>query len=135
MEILLILALIIAAGSNTPPQKLIHTFSALSSGNAEELWKSDIFKDVRILGMTPAELINAAKELKSLVSVLTVPQDGDARKAAAPFAAQPAQSTQTAPPAAPDESGESAKELQSALSPIRGIADENIEKMLGKYFA
>ena len=82
MEILLILALIIAAGSNTPPQKLIHTFSALSSGNAEELWKSDIFKDVRILGMTPAELINAAKELKSLVSVLTVPQDGDAQKAA-----------------------------------------------------
>lgn len=134
MEILLILALIIAAGSNTPPQKLIHTFSALSSGNAEELWKSDIFKDVRILGMTPAELINAAKELKSLVSVLTVPNDGDAQKTA-PFAAQPAQSTQTAPPAAPDESGERAKELQSALSPIRGIADENIEKMLGKYFA
>ncbi len=120
MEILLILALIFAAGAgqNTPPQQLIHTIAKLAGGDTEELWKSDLFKDVRILGMTPAELVTAAKDLNALVSELT--------PSAAPAAAPP-------PPAPAEACGKEG--VKEALAPIAGIADENIERMLGKYFS
>lgn len=126
MEILLVLALIIAAGAGNnapPPQQLIRTFSALSSGKAEDIWKSDLFKDVRILGMTPAELIGAAKELNALVSALSAASssDGETQTAAETF--------EEAPPAAARE------DREDALAPVRGIADENIQRMLGKYFS
>ena len=78
---------------------------------------------VRILGMTPAELIGAAKELNALVSALSAASssDGETQTAAETFA--------EAPPAAARE------DREDALAPVRGIADENIQRMLGKYFS
>lgn len=126
MEILLVLALIIAAGSGKnvpPPQKLLETLSALSGGANGEIWESDLLKDVRILGMTPAQLIAAAKELQTLASELTAAKpapESAAKSAPAPFSA----------PEKPENAGG-----EDFLAPVRGIADENIERMLGKYFS
>ena len=126
MEILLVLALIIAAGSGknvTPPQKLLETLSALSGGANGEIWESDLLKDVRILGMTPAQLIAAAKELQTLASELTAAKtapESEKKSAPAPF---------SAPEVQENAGGE------DFLAPVRGIADENIERMLGKYFS
>ena len=125
MEILLVLALIIAAGSgkNVPPQKLLETLSALSGGANGDIWESDLLKDVRILGMTPAQLIAAAKELQTLASELTAAKpapESAAKSAPAPFSA-------------PEEQENAGGE--DFLAPVRGIADENIERMLGKYFS
>ena len=119
MEILLVLALIIAAGSGKnvpPPQKLLETLSALSGGANGEIWESDLLKDVRILGMTPAQLIAAAKEL---TAAKTAPES-EKKSAPAPF---------SAPEVQENAGGE------DFLAPVRGIADENIERMLGKYFS
>lgn len=126
MEILLVLALIIAAGSGKnvpPPQKLLETLSALSGGTNGDIWESDLLKDVRILGMTPAQLIAAAKELQTLASELTAAKpapESAAKSAPAPFSA----------PEKPENAGG-----EDFLAPVRGIADENIERMLGKYFS
>lgn len=126
MEILLVLALIIAAGSGKnvpPPQKLLETLSALSGGANGDIWESDLLKDVRILGMTPAQLIAAAKELQTLASELTAAKpapESAAKSASAPFSA-------------PEEQENAGGE--DFLAPVRGIADENIERMLGKYFS
>ena len=125
MEILLVLALIIAAGSGNvpPPQKLLETLSALSGGANGDIWESDLLKDVRILGMTPAQLIAAAKELQTLASELT------AAKTAPESAAKSAPASFSAPEKPENAGGE------DFLAPVRGIADENIERMLGKYFS
>ena len=126
MEILLVLALIIAAGSGKnvpPPQQLLETLSALSGGANGDIWESDLLKDVRILGMTPAQLIAAAKELQTLASELTAAKtapESAAKSAPAPFSA----------PEKPENAGG-----EDFLAPVRGIADENIERMLGKYFS
>ena len=125
MEILLVLALIIAAGSGNvpPPQKLLETLSALSGGANGDIWESDLLKDVRILGMTPAQLIAAAKELQTLASELTAAKpapESAAKSAPAPFSV-------------PEEQENAGGE--DFLAPVRGIADENIERMLGKYFS
>ena len=126
MEILLVLALIIAAGSGKnvpPPQKLLETLSALSGGANGDIWESDLLKDVRILGMTPAQLIAAAKELQTLASELTAAKTApECEKKSAP-----------APFSAPEEQENAGEE--DFLAPVRGIADENIERMLGKYFS
>lgn len=125
MEILLVLALIIAAGSGNvpPPQKLLETLSALSGGANGDIWESDLLKDVRILGMTPAQLIAAAKELQTLASELT----------AAKTAPESAEKSAPAPFSSPEEQENAGGE--DFLAPVRGIADENIERMLGKYFS
>lgn len=126
MEILLVLALIIAVGSGKnvpPPQKLLETLSALSGGANGDIWESDLLKDVRILGMSPAQLIAAAKELQTLASELTAAKpapESAAKSAPAPFSA-------------PEEQENAGGE--DFLAPVRGIADENIERMLGKYFS
>ena len=125
MEILLVLALIIAAGSGNvpPPQKLLETLSALSGGANGDIWESDLLKDVRILGMTPAQLIAAAKELQTLASELTAAKpapESAAKSAPAPFSA----------PEEQENAGE-----EDFLAPVRGIADENIERMLGNYLS
>ena len=125
MEILLVLALIIAAGSGNvpPPQKLLETLSALSGGANGDIWESDLLKDVRILGMTPAQLTAAAKELQTLASELT----------AAKTAPESAEKSAPAPFSSPEEQENAGGE--DFLAPVRGIADENIERMLGKYFS
>lgn len=117
MEILLAIILLLAAGRSEgpPPKKLAETFSALARGaDAKTLLKSGLFDDVRIFGMSPAELIDAAAELKTLAAM--------SEKAA------PAPAADTAAKAA-----HSAEEDPAA--PVAGIANEQIERMLGKYFS
>ncbi len=116
MEILLLVALLRAMGANKP-QTLLDALARLESGDADALWQSEPFRSVRIFGMTPPELLSAAAKLRTLAAAL------------APPAAEPA-----AAPAA--EKTEAAKtEEKNAFAPVAGIANEEIERMLGKYFA
>ena len=125
MEILLVLALIIAAGSGNvpPPQKLLETLSALSGGANGDIWESDLLKDVRILGMTPAQLIAAAKELQTLASELT----------AAKTAPESAEKSAPAPFSSPEEQENAGGE--DFLARVRGLPDKISELMPVKYFS
>lgn len=117
MEILLLVALLRAMGANKP-QTLLDDLARLESGDADALWQSEPFRSVRIFGMTPPELLSAAAKLRTLAAALAPP--------AAEPAAEKTEAAKT----------EAAKtEEKNAFAPVAGIANEEIERMLGKYFA
>lgn len=132
MEILLILAciLFLSQKKEMPPQKLIRLIASLAEGKgAEGLMNSGLLDDVRILGMTPQQLAEAANDLKTVLNAVSAgaPQSNAPGKDIRPGGGTPQQKSS---PAA--ESGNN--EGHEGLLPVSGIADENIERMLGKYF-
>lgn len=128
MELLLVLALLLTLGKKggKSPQELFAPFAQLIGGqDAEKILESDLFKDVRIMGMKPVEIVKAIDELKGLLSLV-------------PNGAQNARGSAAPSPSSEEASSFAAQEKaqdQDFLAPISKIADENIEKMLGKYFS
>ncbi len=117
MELLLILAfaLLFSERGGIPPQKLVSLLTAFADGKGEEALEG-LFGGVRLFGMTPRELTSAAQSLQRALSSL--------------------QGEKGAPPqsegARPKDEEDKA---DGGLSPISPIANEQIERMLGKYFA
>lgn len=141
MELLIVLALLLTLGKkgNKSPQELFAPFSQLVGGqNADKILESDLFKDVRIMGMKPAELLKALEELRTLLSALPAPAPAkNGSEAASSFGAGMGRADTGAQSAAgtPADAGPAESGTPSFLAPVSGIADENIERMLGKYFS
>lgn len=133
MEILLILAciLFLSQKKEMPPQKLIRLIASLAEGKGTEgLMNSGLLDDVRILGMTPQQLAEAANDLKTVLNAVSAgaPQSDAPAKDIRPEGGTPQQ--KSSPAAESVRNGEDGE----GLLPVSGIADENIGRMLGKYF-
>lgn len=135
MEILLILAciLFLSQKKEMPPQKLIRLIASLAEGKGTEgLMNSGLLDDVRILGMTPQQLAEAANDLKTVLNAVS---------AGAPQSDAPDKNTRRCTTRRGTLNQEDSRAAESGnneghegLLPVSGIADENIERMLGKYF-
>lgn len=136
MEILLILAciLFLSQKKEMPPQKLIRLIASLAEGKgAEGLMNSGLLDDVRILGMTPQQLAEAANDLKTVLNAVSAgaPQSDAPDKNTRRCTTRRGTLNQEDSPAA--ESVRNSEDGEGLL-PVSGIADENIGRMLGKYF-
>lgn len=133
MEILLIFLLVMAAGQKKegPDLSLLKSVADfLTTKDPKTLFDNDAFKNMKIGGMSAAELFKTADSLKEYAALLPDLFQGGLKDIFAPSADRDAGK-------ADEGKGKTAAEDNEfpALSPIAGIADKNIHYALTRYFS